>query len=70
MDSRIRGRFLTVRKLALLTRKKIQRQKRLLSETDQLLRNSHDFVSRPQELIQENQLADPELQPRKGNGAA
>jgi hypothetical protein len=56
-----------VRKLALLTRKKIQRQKRLLSETDQLLRNSRDFVSRPQELIQ---LADLELQPRKGNGAA
>jgi hypothetical protein len=34
-----------MRKLALLTREKIG-QKRLLTETDQLLRNSRDLISR------------------------
>jgi hypothetical protein len=55
-----------VRKLTLLARKKFQCQKRLLSETDQLLRNSRGLVSRTLKVIRENQ--DPELQPRKGNG--
>ena len=55
-----------VRKL--LARKKFQCQKRLLSETDQLLRNSRGLVNRTLKLIREDH--GPELQPRKGNGAA
>jgi hypothetical protein len=55
-----------VRKLALLARQKCQ--KRLLSETDQLLRNSRGLVNRTLKLIREDH--GPELQPRKGNGAA
>jgi hypothetical protein len=41
-----------VRELALLARKKIQRQKRLLSETDQLLRSSRDLVRQTHDLTQ------------------
>ena len=44
-----------VQKLTLLTRKTIQRHKRLLSETDQLLRDSRNLISRPKELIREEQ---------------
>jgi hypothetical protein len=43
-----------MRKLALLAREKIG-QKRLLTETDQLLRNSRDLISHTQELIRESQ---------------
>jgi hypothetical protein len=42
-------------KLALLARKKIQLHKRLLSETDQLLRDSRNLISRTKELIREEQ---------------
>jgi hypothetical protein len=42
-----------VRKLALLAREEIQRQNRLLNETDQLLRGSHHLLSRSQELIRD-----------------
>ena len=44
-----------LRKLALLAREKIAHQKRLLSETDQLLRGPRDLIGRAQELIRENQ---------------
>jgi len=44
-----------VRKLALLARKKIQLHKRLLSETDQLLRDSRNLISRAKEIIREEQ---------------
>ena len=44
-----------VRKLALLSRNTIERQKRLLSETDQLLRDSRNLISRTKELIREEQ---------------
>jgi hypothetical protein len=43
-----------MRKLALLAREKIG-HKRLLSETDQLLRDSRDIIGRSQELIRESQ---------------
>ena len=43
-----------MRKLALLAREKIG-QKRLLTETDQLLRNSRDLISHTQELKRESQ---------------
>jgi hypothetical protein len=44
-----------VRKFALQTRKTIARRKRLLNETDQLLRGSRHLISRSQELIREGQ---------------
>jgi hypothetical protein len=44
-----------VQKLTLLARKRIQRHKRLLNETDQLLRDSRNLISRPKELIREEQ---------------
>jgi hypothetical protein len=44
-----------VRKLALLSREKIARQRRLLSETYQLLRDSYHLISRTQELIRDTQ---------------
>ena len=57
-----------VRKLALLSRNTIERQKRLLSETDQLLRESRHLINCSQELIREHQhlkrlSQDPELPP-------
>ena len=56
-----------MRKLALLAREKIG-HKRLLSETDQLLRESHHLIRCSQELIREHQhlkrlSQDPELPP-------
>jgi hypothetical protein len=44
-----------MRKVALLARENIARHKRLLSETDQLLRGPRDLIGRTQELIRENQ---------------
>jgi len=44
-----------VRKLHLLARETIERQKQLLTETDQLLRDSRHLISRTQELIRETQ---------------
>jgi hypothetical protein len=44
-----------MRKLALLARENIARHKRLLSETDQLLRGPRDLIGRTQELRRENQ---------------
>jgi len=46
-----------MRKLALLAREKIG-QKRLLTETDQLLRKSRDLISHTQELIREKSAFD------------
>jgi hypothetical protein len=44
-----------VRKMASLARKTFQCQKRLLSETDQLLRSSRDLISRTRVLIRQTQ---------------
>jgi hypothetical protein len=44
-----------VRKVGIAGPREIQRQKRLLSETDQLLREPHHLISRSQELIREHQ---------------
>jgi hypothetical protein len=40
-----------VQELHSLARKNIERQKRLLTETDQLMRNSRNLISRTEELI-------------------